>query len=187
LDHLLVINPRVRENPGAEKELFLRFRSEPVDSEAAFLEGIRSDRLDLEGTVYLNGEGEALTLAPAREPLAFPPEVELIARKTDEIAAEVTLPAPAWVIFSELWYFPWRAKVDGKPVHLYRAYNVLQAVRVPAGLHRVHFYFNSRHWRLVLPVIFSSALAMALAGCALYWGRRARCPPAPRLRKERRA
>jgi hypothetical protein len=93
-------------------------------------------------------------------------------RRRDRIVADVSLPAPAWVIFSEFWFFPWEATVDGRPVPLKRVYHVLQGAKVAAGSHRVAFVFNRRHVAFVLPFALSSATLVGLGVASLLWFRR---------------
>ncbi len=169
LDHLQVIDERVRVNPGAEEEIFVRYRAEPVGSDGSFLEMLKSGEADVKNVAYLN-DPEGSSLGP---PGAVGEEVvSIISRKPDEITAEVTVPTEAVIVFSEFWFFPWRAEVDGEAAELSRAYNVLQAVRIGEGTHRVRFYFNSRHWKFVLPFVVSYGLMLCLVFYIVYWHRR---------------
>jgi hypothetical protein len=170
LDHLSVIDGRLRVNPSPEKELFLRYRAEPVVRDEDFLRDLRSGRIDVKTVAYINSADEKTALRPSAAEGAG--ALRVTARRRDRIAAEVDLPSPAWLVFSEFWFFPWRAELDGQPAPLHRVYHVLMGTLVPAGPHRVRFYFHSHHWMLVLPAVFSSVIALSLAGIAIGRGRR---------------
>lgn len=54
-----------------------------------------------------------------------------------------TSPAPATVVFSEIYYpYGWKATLDGEPAEHYRANYLLRAMNVPAGQHTIHFTFD---------------------------------------------
>jgi len=54
------------------------------------------------------------------------------------------LPAPRLLCFIEAAYPGWQTFLDGKRATIIRAYEVFQAVRVPAGTHQVAFEFDSK-------------------------------------------
>jgi hypothetical protein len=167
LEHLKVVDKHVRINPGAEKEIFLRYRAELTDDQS-FLKDLGAGKLDVKKIAYLN----SADADPLNQADLIPPkgeeEINIIRRKPDAITVEVTVPRAAIVVFSEFWFFPWRVEVDGRKAPLLRTYNILQGVKVPAGKHRVRFYFNSRHWKFVLPFIFSYGLIFFLIVYIIY-------------------
>jgi hypothetical protein len=67
--------------------------------------------------------------------------------------------APGWIIFSEMHYPGWRARVDGGPAPVQRADIALIAVPVPAGTHDVTIEFR--------PPIVYAALALSALGWVL--------------------
>ncbi len=173
LEHFEIVDEHVRINPGAEKEVFLRYRAQLTD-DTTFLENLAAGRLDVKEVAYLNTADAGDLIFPGAESPVAGGEIVVSGRKTDEIDVEVTVPQPAFVIFSEFWFFPWSVEVDGKEARLLRAYNVLQAVQIPAGKHRVRFYFNSRHWKFVLPFIVSYGTVLALLLSIVYYYRQGR-------------
>jgi len=168
LEHLQVVDGHVRENPGVEKEVFVRYRTELMNDET-FLKGLAAGELDVKKVAYLNDTAADLLIEASMEVSGDGPEISVVGRKTDEMVADVTVPRPAIVIFSEYWFFPWRAELDGQAVPLLRAYNILQGVKVPAGNHRVRFYFDSRHWKFVVPFLISYGLMLFLIIYIVYW------------------
>jgi len=173
LEHLKVVDEHVRINPGVEKEVFVRYQAQLTDDES-FLKGLAAGKLDVKKIAYLNDADDSSLIKSTPKEIGGKEELSIIGRKTDEITIEVTVPRPAVVVFSEYWFFPWGVEIDGRKARLLRTYNVLQGVRIPAGRHRVRFYFNSRHWKFVLPFLISYGLMISLAIYAWYWYRRER-------------
>ena len=62
----------------------------------------------------------------------------------NRIQIETYTEAPGLLTMSEVYYPAWRAYVDGKPVRLYRADQLLRAVAIPAGEHTVELRYESR-------------------------------------------
>jgi len=161
LEHLEVVNEHVRINPGVEKEVFVRYRTELIDDNS-FLREQAAGNLNVIKVAYLN-DADADSMIPFEPELSEESEeISVIGRKTDEITVEVTVTRPAFVVFSEFWFFPWSVEVDGEKARLLRTYNVLQGVRIPTGRHLVRFYFNSRHWKFVLPFVVSYGVIFIL-------------------------
>jgi hypothetical protein len=163
LESLAPLDERVRENRGAEEELFVRYRRRRVESDGWFLDSLRSGDLDISAVAFLDGISPEIAI-PAEGDVPFGGEkIEIRDRRPDEVVVSVTLPRPGVLVFSEFWFFPWSATVDGRPRPLRRAYHVLQAVELDAGEHLVRFYFNAHHWKFVLPALFSAVLLVVLA------------------------
>jgi hypothetical protein len=172
LEHLSAADEHVRENRGAEEELFVRYRRQRVESDGWFLDNLRSGRLDIKNTAFLDQISPDIPVPGGTEAAAGGETIDILKRRPDEVLASVSLPRPGVLVFSEFWFFPWSVTVDGRPRLLRRAYHVLQAVELDAGEHLVRFYFNARHWKLVLPALFSSVLVVALVVSIIYWRRR---------------
>ncbi len=51
-------------------------------------------------------------------------------------------PAPAWMVYCDVWHPGWTARIDGRPVAVERANLAYKAVLVPTGRHRVEFRFD---------------------------------------------
>src|SRR5262245_19463166 len=50
------------------------------------------------------------------------------------------------VVVSQAFFPAWKAYVDGKPVHRWRAHHAFQALEVPAGRHEVKLAYEHRHF-----------------------------------------
>jgi uncharacterized membrane protein YfhO len=125
---------------------------------------------------------------PRREVLLEePPPLQLSGAEPQEVAHrlrclqyehnwqrwEVETAQPGLLCLSEIWYPAWRARVDGAPVPVLRAYHSLRAVPVPAGRHVVELFYDSAAFRRGAWV---SAITAALCVIALgvLWSRRHR-------------
>jgi len=67
---------------------------------------------------------------------------------TQTVDAEVDAAAPSLVVVAQTYYHDWRVTVDGQPATLLRANVAFQAVQVPAGRHRLHFFYQDRAFKL---------------------------------------
>jgi hypothetical protein len=68
------------------------------------------------------------------------------------------------VVVSQAFFPAWKAYVDGKPAHLWRANHAFQALEVPAGRHEVKLAYEDRHF--YGGTIIS---AFTLVGCGVSW------------------
>jgi len=64
------------------------------------------------------------------------------------VDAEVTAPAPALVVVAQTYHHNWKAEVDGARVPLLRANVAFQAVQIPAGSHKIHFFYQDRAFEI---------------------------------------
>ena len=87
------------------------------------------------------------------------------------IEADVAADAPALLVAAQIYYHPWRAYVDGRPVRLWPANYAFQAFAIPAGAHHVKLVYADR--RFQLGVIISLA---TFAGCLIFYCRIRRRP-----------
>jgi hypothetical protein len=76
----------------------------------------------------------------------------------NRVIAQVTAPREGVLLLADTWYPGWKVSVDGKTAPLLRANHILRATVVPAGEHRVEFYYD--------PVIFRIGSLVSLATLA---------------------
>ena len=57
------------------------------------------------------------------------------------VDTEVFAAAPTLAVVAQTYYHHWHVKIDGQPARLLRANVAFQAVQIPAGKHRLHFYY----------------------------------------------
>jgi hypothetical protein len=140
--------------------------------------------------VYLDDTNALLTLVrpgfDTRRSVILPPEDKLSVSVTNQTAAriapgrltaqrielEVEAEQASLVVFSQTYYHPWHAYIDGEPGRLLRANYAFQAMEIPAGRHRVRLVYRDRAFYLGTAV---SILAVSL--CTLIWLRSRRPIP----------
>jgi hypothetical protein len=76
-----------------------------------------------------------------------------------------------FLVLGDGHYPGWRARIDGRPAHVYRTDSVLRGVIVPAGEHRVEFVFRPKS--LIWGLAISAASGLMLLG-VLCWRYRRR-------------
>ena len=54
---------------------------------------------------------------------------------------------PGLLVVSEIFYRGWEARIDGQPVPVEQVNYLLRAINVPAGAHRIEFYFKAHSFR----------------------------------------
>lgn len=70
--------------------------------------------------------------------------ISLESYEPGEVAVATRSGKDEWLVFSESMLPGWKAYIDGEPVPIYTANYLFQAVRVPAGAHRVTFEYRDR-------------------------------------------
>jgi uncharacterized membrane protein YfhO len=71
-----------------------------------------------------------------------PSTAELMELSPERIVVVGELDASGWLVLGEWDYPGWKARVDGRPSEIYRAYYGLRAVPLAAGVHTVEFLFR---------------------------------------------
>ena len=73
---------------------------------------------------------------------------------------EAVTPSPAYLVFSEVWYPGWQARLDGEPTSLLRANYAFRAVYLPVGEHTVELTFSPGSWRYASSVSLGTLLIL---------------------------
>ena len=81
---------------------------------------------------------------------------------TQTVDAEVDAAEPSLVVVAQTYYHNWRVTVDGQPAPLLQANYAFQAVQVPAGQHRVHFYYRDQSFVIGLALTVVGLLVCAV-------------------------
>ncbi len=76
----------------------------------------------------------------------------------DQLTAKIDVQSAqgAWLVYADAFNSGWHAKVDGKPVPVFKAYLIFKAIWVKTGAHEIQFYYQN--W---LPLLSSYFLAFA--------------------------
>ncbi len=124
--------------------------------------------------VVLEASAESPELADRSQPECRGGELEVRRRSLRESRFVISTPCTAALVLSEVFYPGWKARLDGRPVPLWRANSAFTAVMVPSGEHEVV-------WRYAPPALAVGALISlaTLAALAAGWrwaGRRSAGP-----------
>ena len=79
---------------------------------------------------------------PAPEPETGPEIVRVISYDNQHIEAVIRLSSPAIVMFSEIDYPGWQARANGQPIETVRAFGLLRALALPAGIWDVQWNYH---------------------------------------------
>jgi hypothetical protein len=78
------------------------------------------------------------------------------------LALDVASDRPGYLVLNETYYPGWKASIDGHETPVYRANYEFKAVAVPAGSHRIEFWFSPRSFQIGLGVTLVTLVASAV-------------------------
>jgi hypothetical protein len=163
-----------RNENALERVFFVdRYRVMPADEILGILPSLPAGGIDLAETALLEKE-------PAIEPVSKSGARAVVSHYSfNEIRIDATLPNPAILMLSEVFYPRWRAFVDGEAAEIIKANYVLRAVALPAGDHEVVFRYDSSLVRkgLLISVTTVAAMLLVLFATAAATWRRGRVRP----------
>jgi len=87
-------------------------------------------------------------------------DVRILSEDDNEITYTFRSERPGYFVASETWYPGWKAWLDDQPVEILRANYAMRAVPIPAGEHRLRFFFD--------PPIYNVGLAISTAGFLIF-------------------
>ena len=64
-------------------------------------------------------------------------DVEFVSYQPGRMELRVSNPRDGWLYLAEKFAPGWRARLDGEPVRMMRAFVAFEALRVPAGTHEI--------------------------------------------------
>jgi len=100
------------------------------------------DRLSEPGLARRVALLEAPLAAPLSGEVQGAAQLEFAAPSAERLLVNARMPDRGLLIFSELYYPGWQARVDGRRVPIHRANGLLRAVEVPAGVHHVEMEYR---------------------------------------------
>ena len=112
--------------------------------------------------------------APLASPGDAPRRVTFIEYAPNHLALEVSTPAPAYLLLSEVYYPGWQATIDGRSVPVQRADYLFRAVYIPAGTHEVRLWFSPPSFWLGLAASVATWLGLGVWGVVALCRRRRR-------------
>jgi hypothetical protein len=98
---------------------------------------------------------------------------EILADDINHVGIKAEASESGWLILADNFYPGWRANVDGKEVPIEFAHRAFRAVALPAGEHKVDFYYRPTTFKVGLFALLLAAMAAGIwATTALTWGRK---------------
>jgi hypothetical protein len=134
--------------------------------DAAALAALSSDAFEPRRAVYLPPDARGHVTAGADG------QARLLSSRVSpsECVFETRADSPTMLVVAQAYYHCWRARVDGRPVPLWRANYAYQALEVPSGGHQVRLEYVDRAFQTGA-VISVAALLLCLG--AGFWKTRA--------------
>jgi hypothetical protein len=165
-------------NTNAQPRVRLVYRARPVAGGEAAFGAIHAPGFDPAVDVVLDATNSAPPPAALDgQGAQVPGERNLfyLAYAPEAYTVLATTAAPAYLVYSEVWYPGWRAWVDGVEVPIYQADFAFRAVYLStSGRHAVTMRFEPITWRLGLALTLATLAALTGWGAfaALRRGRR---------------
>lgn len=129
------------------------------------------DRQFAGGIEMLRRQAFVSDAAPTLESCEAPDSTAVEALDTQSVLIRATMGCTGMLVLSDAFFPGWRVTVDGKDAHLYRAYDALRAVVVPAGSHLISMAYRPASFYIGLTL---TILGFLLAAGVLAFGNRIR-------------
>ena len=154
-------------NTNGQPRIHLIYKSQMVNGGAEAFAAIHTPQFDPAVAVVLDAANVAAPPVLDGSGAAVTGERNLFytdyAPEHDTVVAQT--PAPAYLVFSEVWYPGWRAWVDGVEAPVYQADFAFRAVFLPGpGQHTVTMRFDPAIWKL------GSAITLTTIALLAAWG-----------------
>jgi hypothetical protein len=152
-----------REPPLPRAKLYWRTEVIPKTEEA--LAAIDRGTVSIRDTLLLHepvgGAGLGEPVGEAREGAEeAASDVEFVSYRPGRVELRVSNPRDGWLYLSEKFAPGWRARLDGEPVPLVRAFVAFEALRMPAGAHEITLAYEPPSLRI--GAILSGASGIAI-------------------------
>jgi hypothetical protein len=154
---------RIRAEPLPRAQLY--WRTAVITDTAKALEAIDRGAIPIRDTLLLHepvGDGRSSDPgdgAAGRGEEASS-EVEFLIYEPGRMELRVHNPRDGWLYLAEKFAPGWRARLDGEPVRMMRAFVAFEALRVPAGTHRIDLAYRP-------PTIRIGALVSTASGAVI--------------------
>ena len=156
-------------NTKAMPRLGLAYSATMVPNGEAAFGAIHTPGFDPASIVVIEGTTAAQPFAVSRSGAAGTPgesNLYYLEYGPEAFSVVAVTPAPAYLVFSEVWYPGWRAWVDGGEVVVLRANFAFRAVYLRSpGEHTVEMRFDQLSWKVGL-----SITALTLVGLGMWGG-----------------
>jgi len=151
---------KIYQNDHAKGLAFLVEQVQWVDSAEGALAQVITDKLKLSQSVVLESkQQQSKQLNDVKvNSVNNNSSIEYNKIEANHIAMEVSTAHSGWLVLSQSYYPGWQARVDGEKTEIFAANFVLQAIKIPAGLHTVTFTYEPLSFTLGWLVSLSSLI-----------------------------
>ena len=136
----------IYENPRALPRVLLVEKARFADFDRILADGSWPEGFDPRREVLLTRTGEdgVFDGAPLPAEAGTTPlgKAEIVRYLNSEVAIDVALDRPGFLVLNDAWHRWWQVQVDDRPAEILRANLLFRAVRLEPGRHRVRFTFH---------------------------------------------
>ena len=96
-------------------------------------------KFDLKQTAIIENKNRDIISYPNERRIS---QIELLKNKPHEKIYSIESNKPGFVVFSEMFYPGWKAKINNKEVNVYKVNFILRGIFVQKGINKIKFYFE---------------------------------------------
>ncbi len=96
-------------------------------------------KFDLKQTAIIENKNIDIISYPNERRIS---QIELLKNKPHEKIYSIESNKPGFVVFSEMFYPGWKAKINNKEVNVYKVNFILRGIFVQKGNNKIKFYFE---------------------------------------------
>ena len=96
-------------------------------------------KFDLKQTAIIENKNIDIISYPNERRIS---QIELLKNKPHEKIYSIESNKPGFVVFSEMFYPGWKAKINNKEVNVYKVNFILRGIFVQKGINKIKFYFE---------------------------------------------
>jgi hypothetical protein len=151
-------------NPNFLPRARMFYRAKIFPNDSLIAQAMLAGQLDYHNELALTEKPEIPLPDSGKDPTN---EVRITSYKANKIALDVETQAPGLLWMSEIWFSAWKAKIDGKKTKILCADNSFRTIAVPAGVHKVEFFYSSSYFNAGA-LIASLTIFLSLALLIIY-------------------
>lgn len=95
--------------------------------------------------------------------------IRLTSYEPNRLVYETSSAKDGVVVFSEIYYPGWQAKIDGQPADIARADYILRVMNVPAGKHTIEMWFDPQSLHVTESIAYASLALLLIGVMVLIW------------------
>ena len=158
---------RVYRNSSVMPRAFIVHQVLPAANAEAALNSLLDESFDIRSRVIL--EGAPADLRPDSDSPSQVGEARIVAYEPERVEIETDAAAEGILVLTDTYAPGWHALADGHPAEVYIADFAFRGVRIPAGRHRVQFYYAPTSFAIgAITSLAAVAFCAGWAGVIIY-------------------